>query len=167
MGIEEEFKRYRVLVLYLQGKTVSEILRDRELRKFGVDSEYVRGVIGDSKERLGKDSELLSEFTKLRELMKLEVLEREAWDVFERSKEDGILQEIERESSKGYERLVKRTKVENMKALEVILDCIKERNRVLGNISPIKAEHSGAIELRDLKINYIVPVEDEDRLQAE
>jgi hypothetical protein len=77
------------------------------------------------------------------------------------------LQEVERDGSKGYERLVKRTRVENMKALEVILDCIKERNRVLGNIAPIKAEHSGAIDLRDLKINYIVPGEDEDRVQAE
>lgn len=32
---------------------------------------------------------------------------------------------------------------------------------MLGNIAPIKAEHSGAIELRDIKINYVVPEGDE------
>jgi hypothetical protein len=49
-----------------------------------------------------------------------------------------------------------------MKALEVILDCIKEKNRVLGHIAPVRNELSGAIELKDLKINYIVPVEEDE-----
>ena len=160
--IELDFIRYKILFLRLQNKSVYEILKNKEIKQFNLTKEEVETIIKDSSKRLNKDSETINEFTKLRELMKTELIEKEAWEVFNKSKE-GTIQTIHRETDKGFEKIEKHTSnTENIKALEVILDCIKERNRVLGNIAPIKAEHSGAIELKELKINYIVPEEIEE-----
>lgn len=160
--IELDFIRYRIMYLKLQNKSLYEILKDKELKSFNLTKGLVSSILSESKSRLSKDSKVLEEFTKVRELMKTELIEKEAWEVFHKSKE-GTIQTVTKESDKfGLETSqTVTTNKENVKALEVILDCIKERNRVLGNIAPIKAEHSGAIELKELKINYIVP-EDED-----
>jgi hypothetical protein len=157
--IEYDFIKYKVLLLKLQNKSLKEVLKDKEL--VNIDKEVIKNIYIESDKVLVKDSEILNTFTKTRELLKTELIEKEAWEAYNSSKE-GNIQEVLKEGVEGIETVIKKSNnSHNIKALEVILDCIKERNRMLGNIAPIKAEHSGAIELRDIKINYVVPEGDE------
>lgn len=157
--IEYDFIKYKVLLLKLQNKSLKEVLKDKEL--VNIDKEVIKNIYIESDKVLVKDSEILNTFTKTRELLKTELIEKEAWEAYNSSKE-GNIQEVLKEGVEGIETVIKKSNnSHNIKALEIILDCIKERNRMLGNIAPIKAEHSGAIELRDIKINYVVPEGDE------
>lgn len=162
-NIELDFIKYRVLFLKLQNKSMYEILQDKELKKFNLSKELITEILDESKNWFKKDSDLLEEFTKIRELMKTELIEKEAWETFNKSKE-GTIEIIESQSEKmGFQTTTKtKNNSVNIKALEIILDCVKERNRVLGNIAPVKSEHSGAIELRELQINYISPIDNTD-----
>jgi len=135
--------------LYLKGKYQVEIAEE-----IGITQQQVGYDLRIIQKRWIKETILNLDQHRIKELGKIDQLEREAWDAWEKSKDEsnvkityakGLTQDKEGKLTSSS--LDKTNKVEdgngNPKYLEIVLKCIERRCKMLGIDAPAKVEHSG------------------------
>jgi hypothetical protein len=136
-------RRKKVTSLYLQGKFQDEIAKvvkvdratvSRDLRS--VQAEWLKSGVMDLNA------------AKARELAKLDEVERQAWDAWEKSRKDAETMEVTGTAQGGKGKPDKVKKITKGQAgdsrfLGIILDCVNRRCEILGLDAPKKLEHGG------------------------
>lgn len=156
---EKDAIKHKIMMLNLRGMTAGEIARHSALKPYGFSSSDIKMFLESFEDNWKADNKVIQEFSKLREMKKTELLEREAWIAYEKSKQ-GVTKTTTKAGGRDGEITVT-THVngqENIKALELVLECVKERNKMIGNYAPAKAEHSGSLDLKQIQINYHAPL---------
>lgn len=165
---EKDAVRHKILMLSLRNISNSEIAKHSQIKQYSLTTDDIKNIIESFDTDWKRDNLAVKDFSKPRELRKTELLEREAWKVFESSKL-GTTTVTRKTGGRDGEIEIITTKngQENLKALELVLECIKERNKMVGNHAPVKSEHSGSVELKSIQINYHAPLPSNDVIDVE
>jgi hypothetical protein len=155
-----EVLKNRVLDLSDSGLNNQEISQHKELKKYNFTPKEI-GIIKKTTEELINDEEdfkTLRKFAQTRELRKLNLYEKTLWEYYENSRLPTETTSVITGGKFGDQTTVKSvTSAGDVRAVLGMIDISKERSKIFGSYSPVKAEVSGSIELKELKINYIKP----------
>jgi hypothetical protein len=136
-------RRKTVASLYLRGKFQSEISNEVKVDRCTISRDLK--VI---EEEWLKSGVMDLNAAKARELAKLDEIERQAWDAWEKSRKDAEIMEVTGTAQGGKGRPDKVKKITKGQAgdsrfLAIILDCANQRSEILGLDAPRKLEHGG------------------------
>jgi transposase len=136
-------RRKTVASLYLQGKFQHEIAKEVKVDRgtvsrdlTAIEAEWLKSGVMDLNA------------AKARALAKIDEIEREAWNAFKQSRQDGETMEVTGTTQGGKGKPEKVKKVTHRqhgdsRFLALILDCVKQRCEILGLDAPKKLEHGG------------------------
>lgn len=116
-------RRRRVAGLYLKGMTQEEIAKE-----VGVDQATVSRDLEMLRERLQWEAVEDVREMRTQELMRLKLIEEEAWDAWERSRDATAESGDEKESGEG----TKREERNRWRYLEIVLKCSNQRRKLMG-----------------------------------
>lgn len=88
-----------------------------------------------------------------RELLRLDKIECEMWDAWEKSKADQITSTARREDgmiAKTVNEVKKAQQTGDAQYMQVIMRCIEKRCKILGLDAPEKVQHSGTLNITEL-----------------
>lgn len=153
--------RNQIVELYIQGKYQSEIGEMLSLSQPQIS--YDLKLI--QKEWAKKTTFNLDEYKK-KELARIDLIEREAWIEWDRSKKEiesrttkamGVKKDKKGKLSSSAIDNTNKTqgRIGDSKFLEVVLKCIERRCKLLGIDAPAKVE--GLENLKDITLNFIIP----------
>ena len=142
--------------MYLQGRTQTDIAEE-----VGVDQSTVSRDIAALQEAWRESSLVDIDEAKARELAKVDRLEREYWDAWERSCEDAETLRQEGSSEKP-SKVVKTSHPRNGDPafLRGVQWCIERRCKIIGVDAPSELKHSGSIRFDAVAIGGLDPDED-------
>jgi hypothetical protein len=165
---EKDAVRHKILMLSLRNMSNSEIAKHSYVKQYNLTVDDIKDILKSFDDDWKRDNQAVQDFSKTRELRKTELVEREAWQTFEKSKL-GTTTVTRKTGGRDGDIEIVTTKngQENLKALELVLECIKERNKMVGNHAPVKSEHSGSVELKSIQINYHAPLPSNDIIDVE
>ena len=108
----------------------------------------IKAVTEEWKKRTSLDIETV----KQEELIRLQSVERAAWDAWEKSKTKRTkkgtkLRTGGEHGSSNEESLTTENLLGSPEFLNIVKGCVQERNKMLGNYAPVKQEHSGRVGL--------------------
>lgn len=122
--------RTEIMRLYLEHKPQTEIAQI-----FGVSRTQIGYDIKRIREAWKKSSVIDFDEKKRIELDRIDVLERNAWEAWERSQKETVTKKAGKDSS-----IVTQTSAGNPRFLEIVIKCIERRCRIFGIDAPIKTE---------------------------
>jgi hypothetical protein len=136
-------RRKTVASLYLRGKFQSEISKE-----VNVDRCTVSRDLQVIEEEWLKSGVMDLNAAKARELAKLDEIERQAWDAWEKSRKDSETMEVTGTAQGGKSIPDKVKKITHRrdgdpKYLDIVLNCVRQRRDILGLDAPKKLEHGG------------------------
>lgn len=153
--------------------TISDMaLRGRSLRQIaaqiGIAHSCIVAEMKLIRERWREDYTAKADEHITRELAKLERMETEAWDAWERSQAAAVTKRTRREDglvAKTINEVTSTDQVGNSVYLQLAHDCMKSRRKLLGLDAPEKVEHSGALTVTDM-IGKLSALDDAEPAQA-
>lgn len=142
---EREDDYVTITRLYLQGKTQQEIADELKLsrQQIGFDLKTIQ-------RRWRESTTINIDEAKQRELSRIDELERTYWQAWERSVEQRTRTSTEKvsgENGRSKASVQKEDMLGNPAYLAGVMDCIKERCKILGIYAPEKQEQSGVIPI--------------------
>jgi len=128
-------RRQRVARLYLIGRTQWQIAEEA-----GCSQSLVSRDLRAIREAWRKSATIDFDEARAKELAKLEEVEREAWDAWQRSKNDAVTYRI-KQTNDGEEKTVTRVgQTGNVRFLDMVQKCIAQRRTLLGLDAPSRSE---------------------------
>lgn len=140
-AIQIEDDRRRIADLYLKGWTQSAIAQE-----IGVSQPQISYDLGVIRQQWRATTTINLDEAKLKELSRIDLLERTYWEAWTRSLDEKVKTRTERyagSDKQGKASVEKETLLGNPSYLAGVQWCISERCKVLGLYAPVKQEHSG------------------------